>query len=848
MHQTLEFTISEAETIAALKFNQKRILLKARPAWLGRAFFALSLAAWFVFGLLGADKLVANDASFNSQAWFLLGAALAITFASQLHLRAALFRYLASQPGAQPESRTLNLDEAGLQAIGPRGEAFIPWTNIHALEELPGQALVYVDKASFIQIPDRAFANDSERTTCLDWIRQRMAHPDGVPVDTTPGDVPVGTGESTPSAAANDGEPTAPRPFPAFLGLLGQGLHLALFMRPKATAAQPSWTQLLALLALVLGLPLCADLIAVGWNGYFSTYAVPGVLFILPILMLAAWVLAKVGGASERTLELLLVLISLSLPIDLASTIVSRLVEAEILPSFSRHLGYLTYYLPTVWLVLATTLAAIRLLALPGQRWLAAATASVLLVGTPLSLGYRDRTLWQPANDPEAQNEQRNHYRALASEDAFYLQPKLLERQLAALQPGEKGKVDLYFVGAAGDAGQDVFMKEVQSVARLFDERFGTAGRSLMLINNAHTVAELPIASSTSLRLALKRVGEVMDRDEDILFLFLTSHGSPDHHFALRFGSLRFNVLDPKQLRDMIDEAGIKRRVVVVSGCYSGGYIAALKDENTLAITASAPDKTSFGCSNDAEFTYFGKAYFNEALRQTYSFTEAFELAKPRIEERERAEDYELSDPRIDLGSEIRPVLEQLALAKMGTPPVAAAPATESAVKTRDAFDEYLEMTGLANEIRQNGLDCRKELGRYSPASTVLDNPAALGDIKPGTSHWPRLVAAWERFAEDWCASASDIGLYRKLYGDAWREHLKKSDIETAMRFLKTPPGQRFLTTKTKVDHAVSARMLEIRAPLGQKIQRRYQAEQAALVADFQLEAERARAANKNRP
>ena len=827
MHQTLEFTISEAETIAALKFNQKRIVLKARPPWLGRAFFALSLAAWFVFGLLGTDKLIANDSGFNSQALFLLGAALAITFASQLHLRAALFRYLASQPGAQPESRTVTLNEAGLQAIGTRGEAFIPWPKIHALEGLPGQTLVYVDRASFVQIPHRAFASDSERTACLDWIRQRMAHDDGVPVDARPGEAPVSPCESVPSAASNNDESPAIRPFPAFLGLLGQGLRLALFMRPTAATARPSWTQLLALLALVLGLPLGADLITVGWNGHFSTYAVPGVLFILPILMLVAWVLVKLGGASERTLELLLVFISLSLPIDLASNILSRLIEAEILPSFSRHLGYLAYYLPTVWLVLATTLAAIRLLALPGQRWLAAATATVLLVGAPLSLVYRDRTLWQPAYDPDAQNE-RNHYRALATEDAFYLQPTLLERQLSALQPGEKGKVELYFVGAAGDAGQDVFMKEVQSVARLFDERFGTTGRSLTLINNAHTVAELPIASTTSLRLALKRVGEVMDRDEDILFLFLTSHGSQDHHFTLRFGSLRFNVLDPRHLRAMIDEAGIKRRVIVVSGCYSGGYIAALKDENTLAITASAPDKTSFGCSNAAEFTYFGKAYFDEALRQTYSFAEAFELAKPRIGERERMQDYELSDPRIHLGSEIRPVLEQLALAKMATPPVDAAPITASTT-TRDAFDDYLEMTGLTNEVRQSRLDCRKEMERYSPASTVLDNPAAFGDIKPGTSHWPRLVASWERYAEDWCASASDIRLYRQLYGDVWREHLKQSDIETAMRFLKTPSGQRFLTTKTKVDRAVSARMLEIRAPLGQKIQRRYQTEQAAL-------------------
>ncbi len=68
----------------------------------------------------------------------------------------------------------------------------------------------------------------------------------------------------------------------------------------------------------------------------------------------------------------------------------------------------------------------------------------------------------------------------------------------------------------------------------------------------------------------------------------------------------------------------------------------------------------SLGCSNEAEWTYFGKAYFDEALRHTYSFVKAFELAKPVIADRERKEDFTPSEPQMALGRAIEPKLAQL--------------------------------------------------------------------------------------------------------------------------------------------------------------------------------------------
>ena len=43
-----------------------------------------------------------------------------------------------------------------------------------------------------------------------------------------------------------------------------------------------------------------------------------------------------------------------------------------------------------------------------------------------------------------------------------------------------------------------------------------------------------------------------------------------------------------------------------------------------MVITAARADRTSFGCADENDFTYFGRAFFNEALPASGSFFEAF--------------------------------------------------------------------------------------------------------------------------------------------------------------------------------------------------------------------------------
>lgn len=236
------------------------------------------------------------------------------------------------------------------------------------------------------------------------------------------------------------------------------------------------------------------------------------------------------------------------------------------------------------------------------------------------------------------------------TEKTFYEQPMILSDVLSNLQANRNNVTDWYFLGVAGFADQDVFRSEIEQTKDLFDVRFGTQGRSVALINNPDTLETQPIASKTSVEIALNRIGQLMNPDEDVLFLVLSSHGAEDV-VQMENPPLDLENIDPAWLKQTLDNAGIKWRVLVVSACYSGSFIDELQSPTTLIITASAKDKSSFGCSNEADYTYFGQAFFAESLRHTTHFADAFNEAKQSIAKREADMHFEPSNPQFVVGS-----------------------------------------------------------------------------------------------------------------------------------------------------------------------------------------------------
>jgi peptidase C13-like protein/MORN repeat protein len=243
---------------------------------------------------------------------------------------------------------------------------------------------------------------------------------------------------------------------------------------------------------------------------------------------------------------------------------------------------------------------------------------------------------------------------ALAVEAALYSQRALLDQALAGLAPSEAGRINLYLLAVAGDGSQEVFRREVEFVRGQFDRDFGTRGRSVALINSRATLASAPMATHTSLREALHAIAAKMDRERDILFVFLTSHGSKEHELKLHQNHILLRGLRPAELAALLKESGARWKVVVVSACYAGGFIEPLKDERTLVIAAARHDRLSFGCADTADLTHFGRAFFKEALASTRSFDEAFGKAAMLVGEWEKRDKIEEGSlPQISSGREI---------------------------------------------------------------------------------------------------------------------------------------------------------------------------------------------------
>ncbi len=433
---------------------------------------------------------------------------------------------------------------------------------------------------------------------------------------------------------------------------LSAGLRGVLFFPLHLHATDASWGMLMFLLAARLGIQFASDVLYVGRHGEFVADSLPGALFYVPVILLAAWGAARAAGRNDLILTLLTAFSAISLPFTVGDNVLQWAIDTDRI----HETAILITEVLMAWFALACAVAAIRLGGQGVRRKLAVLFATTLLLIGPSALIPRAATLWAEPLDQGA-DLKRAQRDAMVNEDVFYAQPDLLEHELQAVQANHKGGINLYFVGAAGFAEQDVFMKEVDFVSKIFKQRFGTEGHSISLINNPASATRAPVATVTSLERALNRVGDVMDTSKDILFLYLTSHGSKEHKFALEFGSMRFFELDPKTLRELLDASGIRRRVIVISACYAGGFIDALKNDDTLVIAAAAADRTSFGCSNEADFTYFGKAYFEEALGKTSSFIDAFGLATKSIAARERSDEVEPSNPRMAVGANIAAAL-----------------------------------------------------------------------------------------------------------------------------------------------------------------------------------------------
>lgn len=477
------------------------------------------------------------------------------------------------------------------------------------------------------------------------------------------------------------------------LAPLRDGLRSSLLLKPRDNPALPGpGAFVLALIAylvaetITFGVAAAPPRMVYGWG--FNQVLADSLLTLL-----AAWLLVSLAGRSAIAWGVA--------AITLAATAATALVVHWPLRSVAGWLfegGHERLAAGLVWLSIAWWFLVLLRLA----NWLMPRRLPRALLATALAYAVSAMPWWWLPGAPLIAHDEARAQAALQAgnnaadgiaqagfdgeaesavpfdpEQLMFDQPRLIDAAIEDLQPRVAGKPNLYVVAFAGDGGENVFRNEAEYVQQLFSGRFGARGHTIVLENNPASVSSRPLATLTNLRIALDAIAGRMDPVEDILLVYLTSHGSPEHQLYVALDPLPLNQISPQDLADALATSpSVRWKVLVVNACYSGGFIDALRDDSTLVITAARSDRTSFGCGSESEITYFGKAFLAEALNQTTSIPEAFALARDKVALWEaREQDEQRSEPQIASSRSIEARLEKWRGGLADAPAVEFAPA-----------------------------------------------------------------------------------------------------------------------------------------------------------------------------
>lgn len=483
-----------------------------------------------------------------------------------------------------------------------------------------------------------------------------------MPASDIPERVPAGVPEQAPDEAPVPPAPPPPAvPRASLWRWIAGGLRASVLCNPRIDARPAPWQLLLLVLLPELAWIGMARLEIAGPALLHETVGL-NTLWWLGLLTWLGW-FALSGKAPHGGLARWLVLATWAMfPANLLLTLLALAYSRGWLPAMlSNPKGYWSIFgLACAWMVLALVRFTARE---AGARWRLAVFAPAFMALMALifwqSLNMQERT-WQADTTASTEPERP---RMRLTQELFEQQQALWERTAEALPASQPGQVNVYGLVFAPYATEDVFLRESRMVTQLLEERFGAKGRVIHLMNHATTTDTLPWATPLNLQRAVAALAKRMDRDNDLLVVYLTSHGASDHKLAASHYPLSVPWLTPEELRAALDEAGIRHRVVAVSACFSGGWIEPMANEHTLVMTAADATHTSYGCGRLSELTFFGRAMFNEELRKTRSFETAFAAAVPLIRQREidAGKEDGFSNPQISVGEKIRPLLDGLA-------------------------------------------------------------------------------------------------------------------------------------------------------------------------------------------
>ena len=211
-----------------------------------------------------------------------------------------------------------------------------------------------------------------------------------------------------------------------------------------------------------------------------------------------------------------------------------------------------------------------------------------------------------------------------------------LDRAETALATSDPSKRTLVLVAAALHSQSTAFQSDALAMEnRLAD--FGMPMQSIVLSNPPKGQAALfPAATQKNLSEVFTRVGAWSDKYPLTVVVLISSHGHVDQlaiDIAGRaYPPIRSSVLD-RWLRRINPAAPT---AVLLSACHSGSFVPALGNGSRVLLTASAADRSSFGCSPKSTNTWFIETLLEQGLRPELSWGEAFKRTAKRVDTKEK--------------------------------------------------------------------------------------------------------------------------------------------------------------------------------------------------------------------
>lgn len=231
-----------------------------------------------------------------------------------------------------------------------------------------------------------------------------------------------------------------------------------------------------------------------------------------------------------------------------------------------------------------------------------------------------------------------------------------LTDQIDSLADEKPGRIDAYFLAVGGDGTESVFMRDIQVARNSLQARFDVENRAIMLLNH-RDYETYPLATRPSIKTALEALDRKADPEEDLLVIHLVSHGARDGELSFQQPGIELPDLSPQAFAEMLKPLDARRKLVVVSACFSGRWIDSLKDSDTWIMTSAREDRTSFGCGNDSEMTWFTKAVYQSVGLSFKDPGAMFDEIKTQIRSWEKEigmEEEQWSYPQSHLGANMQ--------------------------------------------------------------------------------------------------------------------------------------------------------------------------------------------------